>query len=122
MIGIDWGTTSFRAFRIARDGTIRERRAGPKGIVNVPDGRFGDTLREEIGPWLAAGENHVLLSGMIGSRPGWEEAPYLPCGARKPKCWGFRFCCATAASPACRGRIRNGFGSRTAGLSVSPPT
>ena len=81
MIGIDWGTTSFRAFRIGRDGTIRDRRAGPKGILNVPDGRFTDTLREEIGPWLAAGEDRVLLSGMIGSRQGWKEAPYLPCPA-----------------------------------------
>ena len=78
MIGIDWGTTSFRAFRIARDGRIRDRRASPRGILNVPDGRFAETLREEIGPWLAAGEDHVLLSGMIGSRQGWKEAPYLP--------------------------------------------
>jgi 2-dehydro-3-deoxygalactonokinase len=81
MIGVDWGTTSFRAFRIARDGTIRDRRAGPRGILNVPNNRFAETLREEVGPWLAAGENHVLLSGMIGSRQGWTEAPYLPCPA-----------------------------------------
>ncbi|MGE0418442.1 MAG: 2-dehydro-3-deoxygalactonokinase [Acetobacteraceae bacterium] len=78
MIGIDWGTTGFRAFRIARDGTIRDRRSSARGIMNVADGRFGDTLREEIGPWLAAGEDRVLLSGMIGSRQGWKEAPYLP--------------------------------------------
>ncbi len=84
MIGVDWGTTSFRAFRIARDGTIRDRRTALRGLVNVPDNRFADTLREEIGPWLAAGEDHVLLSGMIGSRQGWKEAPYIPCpvGAR----------------------------------------
>jgi 2-dehydro-3-deoxygalactonokinase len=81
MIGVDWGTTSFRAFRVAKDGAIRDRRAGPRGILNVPDGRFGDTLRDEIGPWLAGGEEHVLLSGMIGSRQGWKEAPYLPCPA-----------------------------------------
>jgi 2-dehydro-3-deoxygalactonokinase len=88
MIGIDWGTTSFRAFRIGRDGAIRERRAGAKGILNVPDGRFGDTLREEIGPWLAAGEDRVLLSGMIGSRQGWKEAPYLSCPAGAPEVAG----------------------------------
>lgn len=81
MIGVDWGTSSFRAFRIARDGSIRDRRAAPRGILNVPDNRFGETLREEIGPWLAAGDDHVLLSGMIGSRQGWREAPYLPCPA-----------------------------------------
>ena len=84
MIGIDWGTTSFRAFRVTRDGTIRDRRISPRGIMHVPDARFGDTLREEIGPWLAAGEEHVLLSGMIGSRQGWVEAPYLPCPAGLP--------------------------------------
>jgi 2-dehydro-3-deoxygalactonokinase len=81
MIGVDWGTTSFRAFRVGRDGLIRDRRVSPRGILNVPDGRFGDTLREEIGPWLALGEDKVLLSGMIGSRQGWKEAPYLPCPA-----------------------------------------
>jgi 2-dehydro-3-deoxygalactonokinase len=81
MIGVDWGTTAFRAFRITRDGTIRDRRAGPRGILNVPNNRFAETLREEVGPWLAAGEDHVLLSGMIGSRQGWKEAPYLPCPA-----------------------------------------
>ena len=81
MIGVDWGTTSFRAFRIAGDGSIRDRRASSRGILNVVDNRFAETLREEIGPWLAAGDDHVLLSGMIGSRQGWMEAPYLPCPA-----------------------------------------
>jgi len=81
MIGVDWGTTSFRAFRMAPDGTIRDRRTALRGIANVPDNRFADTLREEIGPWLAAGEDHVLLSGMVGSRQGWKEAPYRPCPA-----------------------------------------
>jgi 2-dehydro-3-deoxygalactonokinase len=81
MIGVDWGTTSFRAFRLTQDGALRDRRSALKGLVNVPDNRFADTLREEIGPWLAAGERHVLLSGMIGSRQGWKEAPYLPCPA-----------------------------------------
>lgn len=81
MIGIDWGTTSFRAYRIASDGTVRDRRTAHRGILNVPDGRFGQTLRDEIGLWLAAGETRVLLSGMIGSRQGWLEAPYLPCPA-----------------------------------------
>ncbi|HEY1932146.1 MAG TPA: 2-dehydro-3-deoxygalactonokinase [Acetobacteraceae bacterium] len=85
MIGVDWGTTSFRASRIARDGSIRDRRASPRGIMNVQDGRFADTLREEIGPWLAAGEDRVLLSGMIGSRQGWKEAPYVAAPAGAPE-------------------------------------
>jgi 2-dehydro-3-deoxygalactonokinase len=81
MIGIDWGTTSFRAFRMNPDGTIRDRAVSANGIMNVLNSRFAETLREEIGPWLAAGEDHVLISGMIGSRQGWAEVPYLPCPA-----------------------------------------
>ncbi|MGH7213101.1 MAG: 2-dehydro-3-deoxygalactonokinase, partial [Acetobacteraceae bacterium] len=79
MIGVDWGSTSFNAFRLSGDA-IRDRRASARGIRTVQDGRFGDTLREEIGPWLAGGERHVLLSGTITTRPGW-TAPDLGCPA-----------------------------------------
>jgi len=81
MIGVEWGTTSFRAFRLTAEGAIRDRRHGPRGVLNVQDGRFGDTLREEVGPWLAAGERHVLLCGPVGGPRGWVEAPLLPCPA-----------------------------------------
>jgi 2-dehydro-3-deoxygalactonokinase len=81
MIGVEWGTSSFRAFRIARDGTIRDSRTALRGLDTMPDRRFAETLRDEVGPWLAAGEDHVLLSGMIGSRQGWQETGYLPCPA-----------------------------------------
>jgi 2-dehydro-3-deoxygalactonokinase len=81
MIGVDWGTSSLRAYRMAADGRIRDRRASPTGILHVTDGAFAATLRREIGAWLADGERHVLMSGMIGSRQGWVEATYLPCPA-----------------------------------------
>jgi 2-dehydro-3-deoxygalactonokinase len=81
MIGVDWGTSSFRAFRIDAEGRVRERRAAPRGILAVEDGRFADELLRHTGDWLADGESHVLMAGMIGSRQGWLEAPYLPCPA-----------------------------------------
>src|ERR1700733_2940082 len=84
MIGVDWGTTNLRVFRITAGGTIRDRRASLRGILHVPHHRCAGPLRDEIGRWLAAGETHVLLSGMIGSRQGWKEAPYLPCPAGAP--------------------------------------
>ena len=80
MIGVDWGTSSFRAFRLRGHAAI-DRHLSPKGILNVPPGGFPDALRAAIAPWLADGERHVLMSGMIGSRQGWQEAPYLPCPA-----------------------------------------
>ncbi|WPZ36238.1 2-dehydro-3-deoxygalactonokinase [Thalassobaculum sp. OXR-137] len=81
-IGIDWGTTSFRAFRFAADGAVEEGRRAPAGILAIDDGEFEDALEELVGDWLdAAPTVPVVLSGMIGSRQGWVETPYLPCPA-----------------------------------------
>ncbi len=81
MIGVDWGTTRFRAFRIAADGAIVARHEAASGIMSVAPGAFPTVLRAAIAPWLAEGEKNVLMSGMVGSRQGWIEAPYLPCPA-----------------------------------------
>jgi 2-dehydro-3-deoxygalactonokinase len=80
MIGIDWGTSSLRAYRLAGGGVI-ERRESASGITGVSDGAFAAVLRETVGDWLLAGETDVLMAGMIGSRQGWVEAPYLECPA-----------------------------------------
>lgn len=82
LIGLDWGTTSLRAYRIGRQGTILEWRAGESGILKVPDGDFAAALMATIGDWLALTPRcPVLASGMIGSRQGWREVPYLSCPA-----------------------------------------
>ncbi len=79
MIAVDWGTSNMRAFRLAADGTVLARETSGHGILHVQDADFPAALRQAIGPWLADGERHVLMCGMIGSRQGWIEAPYLPC-------------------------------------------
>jgi 2-dehydro-3-deoxygalactonokinase len=81
MIGVDWGTSSFRAFRLDAAGRVLDRVATRQGIMQVPPGGFPSVLREAVAPWLAAGEDRILLSGMVGSRQGWQEAAYLPCPA-----------------------------------------
>ena len=81
MIGVDWGTSSMRAYRFAPDGTIACRRYTPRGILTVGPGGFPDTLRDFIGDWIRGGETRVVMCGMVGSRQGWKEAPYLPCPA-----------------------------------------
>ncbi|AWN45961.1 2-keto-3-deoxy-galactonokinase [Methylobacterium terrae] len=81
MIAVDWGTSSARAYRLAPDGAVLARREGADGILRVPAGGFPAALVEMVGDWLAAGETRVLLSGMVGSRQGWQEAPYLGCPA-----------------------------------------
>jgi 2-dehydro-3-deoxygalactonokinase len=81
MIAIDWGTSSFRAYRLDARGAIVDRRAAPLGIMQVRDGRFAEAMEGQVGDWLAAGEGPVLMSGMIGSRQGWKEAAYVDCPA-----------------------------------------
>jgi 2-dehydro-3-deoxygalactonokinase len=82
LIGLDWGTSSLRAYRLAADGTVIERREGAAGIMQVPAGAFEEAFLEQVGGWLAAAPGPpVIASGMIGSRQGWVEAPYAPCPA-----------------------------------------
>lgn len=80
MIAVDWGTSSLRVARIAGDGTVMEERTSPRGILTVPPGQFPAVLREACGDWLQA-SGPCLVSGMAGSRQGWQEAPYCPCPA-----------------------------------------
>jgi 2-dehydro-3-deoxygalactonokinase len=79
LIGVDWGTSNFRAFRLDTAGKVIERRSYPTGVLKVQEGKFAETLRAQIGDWIAAGETRVLLCGMVGSRQGWAEANYLRC-------------------------------------------
>jgi 2-dehydro-3-deoxygalactonokinase len=89
MIAIDWGTSSFRAYRLAADGSVADKRAVPLGILAVQDGKFAEALESQVGDWLDAGEAPVVMSGMIGSRQGWKEAPYAACpaGAKEIAAW-----------------------------------
>jgi 2-dehydro-3-deoxygalactonokinase len=77
LVGVDWGTSRFRALLLDRDGTILERRVSADGILNVQNGDFAGVLATYLGGWLQAQPMPVLLSGMIGSRQGWIETPYV---------------------------------------------
>lgn len=82
LIGIDWGTSAFRAYRIDAQGGVLEAKAAPAGILEVEAGAFEAVLEREIGAWLAAAADlPVIASGMITSRQGWVEVPYCPCPA-----------------------------------------
>jgi 2-dehydro-3-deoxygalactonokinase len=81
LIGVDWGTTSFRAALMDSRGAVLDSRESPRGIMTVQDGDFAGVLSAEIGDWLSTGRLPVLMSGMIGSRQGWIEASYVSCPA-----------------------------------------
>jgi len=81
LIAIDWGSSNFRAFRMTDSGEIVERRSSPEGALRILDGQFAEVLMAQVGDWVAAGEDRILLCGMVGSRQGWVETGYLPCPA-----------------------------------------
>ena len=82
LVAVDWGTSNLRAFRLDPAGRVVARRDAAAGILDVPPGGFEAVLRRELRDWLGeGGRPPVLLSGMVGSRQGWYEAPYVPCPA-----------------------------------------
>lgn len=82
LISVDWGTTNFRAYLADENGAVLAQAESASGILAVKDGAFAEVLRAAAGGWIAAhGRLPVIMSGMIGSRQGWVEAPYVRCPA-----------------------------------------
>jgi 2-dehydro-3-deoxygalactonokinase len=82
VIGIDWGSSGFRAYRLNEAGAVVERRTAPSGIASLTPTDYAAVLQRQIGDWLRDDPSSpVLLSGMVGSRQGWREAPYVECPA-----------------------------------------
>jgi 2-dehydro-3-deoxygalactonokinase len=81
LIGIDWGTSSLRGARLGPQGGALESREFPRGILSVPPGQFEAVFHELFGDWMQEPHALCLISGMAGSRQGWQEAPYCPCPA-----------------------------------------
>ena len=74
LIALDWGTSSLRAFRFDGAGRVAETRAQPWGIRQLPTGGFDVALTTITADWPPLPR---LASGMVGSRGGWREMPYL---------------------------------------------
>ncbi len=80
LIAIDWGTTSMRAYWLDTAGDIVATRTAPRGIQQIRDGGFAAAFGELLGE-DAKSTVPRLACGMVGSRQGWAEAPYVPCPA-----------------------------------------
>jgi 2-dehydro-3-deoxygalactonokinase len=82
LIGVDWGTSSFRAYLIGDRPEPLDQIESNRGILGLGPGEHERALAEAIAAWRAkAPAAPILLSGMIGSRQGWREAPYVRCPA-----------------------------------------
>lgn len=74
LIGLDWGTSSLRAMLFDSEGSVHETRHRDWGIRQLPDGGFEVALSSICEGWPSC---PVLAAGMVGSRQGWREAPYV---------------------------------------------
>ncbi|EKM0532027.1 2-dehydro-3-deoxygalactonokinase [Cronobacter turicensis] len=76
-IAIDWGTTNFRAFLLDKNNVIA-RSFHDCGLLSVEKNAFVTTSLRHLAQWLQDyGALPVLMAGMVGSRQGWQEVPYV---------------------------------------------
>lgn len=78
MIVIDWGSSSFRAYRLNAGFAVIDEKVSTAGVSKVEKGAFSASLIAQVGDWIRNGEKKILMSGMVGSRHGWREVPYVP--------------------------------------------
>jgi len=82
LLGLDWGTTSLRAYLFDAAGEVLATRVSTAGIMNLPvpaeEGGFDVAFEEACAVWLARSPLlPVLAAGMVGSAQGWVQAPYV---------------------------------------------
>lgn len=91
LIGLDWGTSSLRAYLYGDGGQILHEKSAPSGVMHlerfIPAGQpriareklFEAAFAEICGDWSAESGKDlpVIACGMVGSTVGWREAAYL---------------------------------------------
>ena len=81
LISVDWGTSSFRALLASKTGAALDSVESDRGILNVGAGEHERVLAGAVGAWREQHAAPIVMSGMIGARQGWVEAPYAACPA-----------------------------------------
>lgn len=81
-IVVDWGTTSLRAALVGNGGEELASLETPQGVSSLGKGDHEAALMTALAPWFFDhGALPVVALGMITSRNGWVEIPYVPCPA-----------------------------------------
>lgn len=75
-IALDWGSSNLRAYAMAGHSVLAQ--ADGPGAAGLGDAdAFEAALLAAVGDWLGDAPMQMLACGMVGSRQGWIEAPYL---------------------------------------------
>lgn len=78
LIAVDWGTSRLRAMLLSAGGAVLAEAGSDDGIGKVAAGSHEAAFERLVAEWPAV---PAIMAGMIGSRQGWREAPYVACPA-----------------------------------------
>ena len=76
-VAIDWGTSHFRLWVLAEDGSVLAERRSDEGLARSRAVGFGNIVETHLGALDISSEIPIVICGMAGSRQGWQEAPYV---------------------------------------------
>lgn len=87
LIGLDWGSTSLRAWLYDATGAVLDERRAELGVNRLPTGaggvrEFEPAFEQVCGPWLRTVPDvpavPVIAAGMVGADHGWLPTRYRP--------------------------------------------
>jgi 2-dehydro-3-deoxygalactonokinase len=81
-VAVDWGTSGFRLWVIAGDGTVVASCDGPFGMSRLKRSDYPNVLEESLSKLGIGSDVPVIICGMAGAAQGWCEAPYLAAPTR----------------------------------------
>lgn len=76
-IVVDWGTSNLRLWALDRDGNVLAERRSFEGLEASGAQGFEAVLEAHLAALDVPHGVPVMMCGMVGSRAGWVEAPYL---------------------------------------------
>lgn len=74
IVAINWGSSNFRAWRIAPEGAVVDEFVAPRGVSGLDRAGMAGLADELARRW--PGHGAAYACGMIGSNIGWTEVPY----------------------------------------------
>ena len=77
LLGIDWGSSNRRAYLLDQTGTLVRRHDDGCGML-AATGHFPQSLQDLLAE-LKLEQANVVMAGMVGSRSGWQQVPYVAC-------------------------------------------
>jgi 2-dehydro-3-deoxygalactonokinase len=73
-VGINWGSSNFRAYYMDFNGQLIDEFTRPAGVAGLKRAGMIELAQEVMQRWPDAAR--IYASGMIGSNIGWQEVPY----------------------------------------------